>query len=127
MNGVIVHDPVPELFPAGVLGGAHIVGEIHVVGDLADQQGGGDMHIEGQASRGAVSPKLFRCQRIRNKVAPEPAVFFRDTDSKQASTFQVFPVLVGKRSISIRVERTPRKVDSRGCHPLNNVATFRRE
>ena len=69
MDRVVVDDAMPQLFAAGVLGGTDIVGQVHVVGDLADHQGGGDMHIEGQAGGCTVAAEFFGSQCVRDEIA----------------------------------------------------------
>ena len=101
MDRVVVYHAVPELLTSSMLSSAHIVGQIHVVGDLADHQSRRHMHIEGESGCGAVSTQFFGRQRIRNEVPAQAAVVLGDTDTQQASVFQVFPVLVGKDSIAV--------------------------
>ena len=104
-----------------------IVRQVHVVGDLADHKRRRDMHVECERGGGAMTTKLFGGQGISNEVAAEAAVFDRYRDAEQASALQIFPIVVGERRVSVRIDCPFRELDCGRRHAFDDLAPRRCE
>ena len=93
-----------------------------VVGDLADQQHGGRVHVEGQRGRPAVPGQFLGYQGVGREVRTQSAVFLRDAQGKEARLAKIGVVLVGKGRIPVDLVGPGRDGRSQRCHPAHQLS-----
>ena len=92
----VLDDAPPHGGPAPVVGDPVLVGHGQVVGDLAGEEHGRRVHVEGQRRGAAVPAQFLRDQGVGHEVGPQPAVLLGDAQGQEPRLAHIGEVLVGE-------------------------------
>ena len=126
VDHLVLDDSPPELFTAFLQKRLLIGIEFEGAADLADQQGGGDVHIERQAGRRAVPAQFFGCQGVADEVGAESAGILWDRDGEQACFFEILPILERKDGLPVDFGRPSGEAGPEFRHLFDDLHAFRR-